>query len=157
MSQNLISLDVTDAQVQAVRAALEQIEAALPGLISMESGDRRGLMLMGPKSETFARQTLRVLEQNPQIVPPSFNLAAAQSDLAAFERLQSVLERVSQLNRRLDDTVAALGSDVMDAALEGYSQIKLSGGAHGLDELRRELGGRFAKQRRKTERAAEPA
>ena len=157
VSQNLISLDVTDQQLQTVRAALDQIEAALPGLISMESGDRRGLMLMGPKSETFARQTLRVLEQNPKIVPPSFDLAGARADLAAFERLQLVLERVTQLTRRLDDTVAALGSDVMDAALEGYSQIKLSGGAQGLDELRRELGGRFAKQRRKAERAPEPA
>ena len=30
VSQNLISLDVTDQQVQTVRAALDQIEAALP-------------------------------------------------------------------------------------------------------------------------------
>ncbi|QCO67542.1 hypothetical protein E5843_06730 [Luteimonas yindakuii] len=50
VSQNLISLDVTDEQVQGVLAALGQIEAALPDLLSMETGDRRGLMLMGPKS-----------------------------------------------------------------------------------------------------------
>ena len=31
VSQHLISLHVTDPQVQAVRAALDQIEAALPG------------------------------------------------------------------------------------------------------------------------------
>ena len=154
MSQNLITLNVTDAQLQTVKTALDQIEAALPGLISMESGDRRGLMLMGPKSEAFARQSLRVLEQNPKIVPPSFDLVGAKADLAAFERLQGVLERVARLTRRLDDTVAALGSDVMDAALEGYSQIKLSGGAQGLDELRREIGGRF---RRASRKVAEPA
>lgn len=157
VSQNLISLEVSQQQLETVRTALDQIEAALPGLISMETGERRGLMLMGPKSETFARQTLRVLEQNPKIVPPSFDLAGAQADLAAFEHLQPVLERVERLRRRLDDTLAMLGSDVMDAALEGYAQIKLSGGAQGLDELRRELGGRFAKQRRKMDQAAEPA
>jgi hypothetical protein len=123
----------------------------------METGDRRGLMLMGPKSETFARQTLRVLEQNPKIVPASLDLAAAKADLAAFERLQPLLEQVTRLQRRLDDTVAMLGSDVMDAALDGYGHIKLSGGAQGLDELRRELGGRFARHRRKPDRAAEPA
>ena len=49
----------------------------------------------------------------------------------------------------MDDTVAALGSDVMDVALEGYALVKVSGRAQGLDELRRELGGRFAKTRRK--------
>ena len=40
-------------------------------------------------------------------------------------------------------------TDVMDVALEGYALVKVSGRAQGLDELRRELGGRFAKTRRK--------
>jgi hypothetical protein len=150
----MISLNVTDEQIAAALAGLQQIEAALAGLISLENGDLRGLMLMGPRSEPFARQTLRVLEQNPGIVPPSLNLREAQADLATLDKLTPVLERVQKLATRLDDTVAALGSDVMDVALEGYGQIKLSGAAHGLDELRRELSGRFAKTRRKV---AEPA
>lgn len=158
VSQNLISLEVSHEQLDAVRSALDRIEAALPGRMSLESGDRRGLMLMRPKSEAFARQTLRVLDQNPKTVPPSLDVAAAQADLAAYDRLRPVLERVQRLARQLDDTVVLLGSDVMDVALDGYSQIKLSGGALGLDELRRELGGRFAKQRRSTAKpAAEPA
>lgn len=154
VSQNLLSLTVTDEQVSAALAGLQQIEAALSGLISLESGERRGLMLMGPRSEPFARQTLRVLEQNPGIVPPSLDLDGARADLDALDRLTPVLERVQRLTARLDDTVAALGSDVMGVALEGYGQLKLSGGAYGLDDLRREIGGRFAKSRRK---AAEPA
>lgn len=154
MSQNLVSLNLTDEQIVAALAGLQQIEAALPGLIALESGERRGMMLMGPRSEPFARQTLRVLEQNPGIVPPSLNLAEARTDLAALDKLTPVLERLQKLTAQLDDTVAALGSDVMDVALEGYGQIKLSGSAHGLDELRRQLSGRFNKTRRKV---AEPA
>lgn len=149
MSQNLVSLNLTDDQIAAALAGLQQIEAALPGLIALESGERRGMMLLGPRSEPFARQTLRVLAQNPGIVPPSLNLADAQADLAALDKLTPVLERLQKLAARVDDTVAALGSDVMDVALEGYGQIKLSGGAHGLDDLRKELSGRFAKSRRK--------
>lgn len=157
MSQNLITLNVTDQQLQTVRSALDQIEAALPGLVSIDPADRKGLMIMGPRSEPFARQTLRVLEQNPKIVPPGMDLAGAQADLAAYDRLRPLLERLQRLASRLDDTVTALGSDTMDFALEGYSQIKLSGGAQGLDELRRELSGRWAKNRRKAEPAPEPA
>jgi len=149
VSQNLITMDVSDSQIETVRVALAQIEAALPGLISLEPADRRGLMIMGPRSEPFARQTLRVLEENPKIVPPSLDLAAAQADLTAHDRLKPLAERVQRLAAQLDDTLAALGSDVMDTALEGYAQIKLSGGAHGLDDLRRELSGRWAKTRRK--------
>ena len=154
MSQNLVSLNLTDEQIAAALAGLQQVEAALPGLIALESGERRGMMLLGPRSEPFARQTLRVLAQNPGIVPPSLNLTDAQADLAALDKLTPVLERLQKLAARVDDTVAALGSDVMDVALEGYGQIKLSGGAHGLDDLRKELSGRFTKSRRKV---AEPA
>jgi hypothetical protein len=71
MSQNLVTLAITDEQLAAALAGLQQVEAALPGLIAFEVGERRGLPLMGPRSEPFARQTLRVLEQNPGIVPPS--------------------------------------------------------------------------------------
>lgn len=154
MSQNLVSLNLTDEQIAAALAGLQQVEAALPGLIALESGERRGMMLLGPRSEPFARQTLRVLAQNPGIVPPSLNLAEAQADLAVLDRLTPVLELLQKLAARVEDTVAALGSDVMDVALEGYGQIKLSGGAHGLEDLRKELSGRFAKSRRKV---AEPA
>lgn len=64
-------------------------------------------------------------------------------------RLTPVFERLQRLAARVDDTLAAPGSDVMDGALDGCNPIKLSAGAHGLDELRRELSGRFAKTRRR--------
>lgn len=36
----------------------------------------------------------------------------------------------------------------MDVAYDGYQQLKLSGAAHGLEDLRRELGSQFARRRR---------
>ena len=115
MAQNLVTLDLTDAQLAAALAALQQLEAALPGLIAFESGERRGLPLMGPRSEPFARQTLRVLEQNPGIVPPSLDLAAARADLEAHDRLRPLLERLQRLTARVDAGRGIRG-DVMDAA-----------------------------------------
>ena len=152
MSLNLISLDITAEQQAAALAALVQLEAALPGLLSLEPDERRKLLWMGDKSEVFCRQTIRVLGDNLQIVPPSLDLTGAQSDLQTLDRLRPVLERLSRLHSTVDDTVSALGSDIMDVALDGYGQLKLSGAAHGLDDLRKEIGGRWAKTRR---RAAE--
>ena len=149
MSLNLISLDITAEQQAAALAALTQLEAALPGLLSLEPDERRKLLWMGDKSEVFCRQTIRVLGDNPQIVPPSLDLAGAQADLQTLDRLRPVLERLSRLHSQLDDTTSALGSDIMDVALDGYGQLKLSGAAHGLDDLRREIGGRFARPSRK--------
>jgi hypothetical protein len=154
VSQNLISLTVTEEQQTAALAALAQLEAALPGLLSLDADERKRLIYMGDKSEVFTRQTVRVLTQNPQIVPPSLNLAEAQADLQALDRLRPVLERLQRLHAQVEDTANALGSDAMAVALEGYGQIKLSGSAHGLDELRKEIGGRWAKTRRRPVEAA---
>ncbi|QSX78129.1 hypothetical protein [Agrilutibacter solisilvae] len=146
--QNLVSLTVSEAQVAQALAGLAQIEAALPGLISLDPADRRSLSHMGPKSEVFVRLALRGLEQNPQIVPASLDLAAAKQDMDAHDKLRPVFEQMRRLMTRLDDTVGALGSDAMEAALEGYNHIKIASAAHGLEGLRKELAARWSKSRR---------
>ncbi len=149
MSQNMISMVITDEQLAAALAGAAQIEAALPGLVSLEPAVRRGLLHMGQKTEVFGRGTIRALVQNPQIVPPSLDLAGAQSDLAALDQLRPIDETLQRLHSRVEDTLAALGHDVMDVALDGYGQLKLSGAAHGLEDLRRDLGARFSRTRRR--------
>lgn len=153
MTQNIISLELSDGQITIALEALTELEGALAGLISLEAEERRRLTKMGQKSEVFCRQALSVLAQNPQIVPPSLNLAEAQSDLRALDRLRPVLDRLQRLAERGADTEIALGSDVMDVALEGYGLLKVSGKNQGLDGLRKELSARWAK----TRRTAEPA
>lgn len=157
MAQNLISVQYSNEQIAAAGAALDQLETSLPGLISLDADDAKGLVFMGARSEPFCRQTLRVLDQNRQIVPPSLDLAGAQADLAAIDQLRPLMERMQRLLSRVDDTVNALGSDVMVTALEGYGQLKLSGAAHGLDDLRKEVGTRWARQRRTRPAEVEPA
>ncbi|SKA11730.1 hypothetical protein [Novilysobacter spongiicola] len=71
MSQNHISLDITDDQVTTARAGLDQLATALPGLVAIPDSERRNLIYMGPRSEVFVRQTLRVMAANPQVLPPS--------------------------------------------------------------------------------------
>ncbi|MCI4566698.1 hypothetical protein [Lysobacter sp. CFH 32150] len=153
MTQNIISLELSDGQITIALEALTELEGALAGLISLEAEDRRRLTKMGQKSEVFCRQALSVLAQNPQIVPPSLPLAEAQSDLRALDRLRPVLDRLQRLAERGADTEIALGSDVMDVALEGYGLLKVSGKNQGLDGLRKELSSRFSRTTRKAETA----
>lgn len=149
MSQNMVSLEISEEQASSATAGIAQVGQALPGLMSLEPDDRKGLLYMGPKSEVFCQQVIRILGQNTQIVPPSMDLAGAQADLAALDRLRPIQDQLRQLLSRVDDTVTALGSDLMDFSLEGYGQLKLSGAAQGLEDLRREVGGRFSRRRNK--------
>jgi hypothetical protein len=153
VSQNIISLVLTDAQIKAAMDALTALEGALTGLIALDAEERRRLTKMGQKSEVFCRQAISVLAQNPQIVPPSLHVADAQSDLLALDRLRPVLDRLQKLAERGSDTEIALGSDVMDVALEGYGLLKVSGKNQGLDSLRKELSSRWSRGRRPAEAA----
>lgn len=157
MSQNLVSLTLTDAQLSAIDQALFDLELQLTELIALDVDKRRSLARMGDKSETFCRQALNVLAHNPQIVPPSLKLADGQADLAALDRLRPRLQRLQRLTERASDTEIALGSDVMNVALQGYALLKVSGKNQGLEGLRKELGARFAKSSRPGEGGAASA
>jgi len=150
MTQILVSLKLTDAQLTAVDAALTEIETQLAGLIAMPTQQKRGLKKMGRKSEAFCRQALRVLEQNPQMVPANVPLADAVANLESLEQLRPRMVRLARLSERAYDTDIALGSDVMGVALQGYSLMKLTGRTEGIEGLRQALGGRFAKSSRQT-------
>lgn len=157
MSQNLIELKLSDADYIEIDAALGMLEDRLSGLIDMDASERRGLAKMGDKSEAFCRQTLRVMAQNPGIVPANVQLADAQADLKQLDALRERSARLRQLLGRCDDTELALGSDVMSTALEGYALLKVLGKGSGLEELRQGIGARFARQGGAAEREATSA
>ncbi len=145
MSQNLISLNISDADFAEIDAALGTLEAKLAGLIDLSTDERRSLSKMGDKSEAFCRQTLTVLAQNPQLVPASLDVAEAERDLIALDALRGRTNRLRQLLGRAEDTEVALGSDVMSASLEGYALLKVLGKGSGLEALRKGISARFAR------------
>ena len=146
MSQNIISLGFTDADLTAIDEAFAVLEQKLAPLIGLSPDERRGLVKMGDKSEAFCRETLIVLAQNPQLLPPSFNLAEAQNNLAHLNKVRPFAARLRRLLEKADDGETALGSDVMSAALEGYALVKVSGKGAGLDALRHGMSARFTRK-----------
>ena len=154
MSQNLISLQLTEQDLTTLNALVGDIESRLTGLVSLDNASRRQLTKMGDKSEAFVRQTLLVLAQNPEIVPPALGLAEAQADLRALDQLRPLLARLQRLTERVSDSEMALGSDLMSVALEGYGLLKVSGRNKGLEALSGALSARFARSPKKV---VEPA
>lgn len=152
--QNIISVQLSDQDLAEVDQALATLQRVFAALVVLQPQQRRELTKMGDKSEAFCRQTLALLAANPQIVPSSLRLAEAQADLQALDRLRPRLLQLSQLVERADDSLLALGSDVMTAALEGYGLLKLSGKSEALKGARRELSSRFSRRARTSEAVA---
>src|SRR5690606_22912603 len=101
MSQNLLSLELSAEDLTAINGALTDIESRLAGrLVALDNDARRQITKMGNKSEAFVRQTLMVLEQNPDIVPAALHLEEAQADLRAVDALRPVQARLQRLAER---------------------------------------------------------
>jgi hypothetical protein len=157
MSQNIISITFTDEEQTALTAAVEQIKQLLATkTIAMNADMRRQLLKMGVKSENFCRQAISGLDKNRQVVPPSLGLDEALLDLRALDIVRPVLLDLEQLVERLRDTETALGSDLMDTAVQGYSLLKHTGRNQGLDNLVKDLGVRFSRRAPSPTAAVEP-
>ena len=151
MSQNLISITLSNDQITAIDHAIGETENLLQGLVSLSIDARRTAAKMGPKSEAFCRQTITALRLYPQVVPPSVGVEEARFDLDMLDQLRPLFQRLHRLSQRAADSELALGSDVMVASLQGYRVLKAVGRSEGLESLRRELGdSRFSKTARTT-------
>ena len=151
--QNLVSLHLSADDLAAFDRALGTIESILAHGVALTPQQRRDLYKMGDKSEAFCRQSLMLLTNNPQVVPPSLNVTEALADLQALDALRPRLDKLRQLTERADDTELALGSDVMGVALEGYALLKVAGKGEALKAARRDLSARFAKPGKRAEPA----
>ena len=154
MTQNLVAIEFSPADLEAIDGALAVLEAKLGILITLSADERRTAIKMGDKSEVFCRQTELVLRQNPGIVPGNFDLAGLQQDIVALDALRSLQQRLRTLTDRTDDTELALGSDIMSASFDGYALAKVGGKGTALDTLRDAMLTRLS---RKPRTPAKPA
>lgn len=154
MSQNLIDLDLDAARVARMDTALAALETELAGMVALAPEEMRELTKMGAKSEAFVRQAATAFGENPGVLPRNFDLEAFQRDLAALDALRPRLQRITRIRERMLGAEVALGSDLMNASLEGYAVLKVSGKGEGMEGLRRLLSQRFTRTARGN--AAEP-
>lgn len=139
MTQNLVSVHLSDADLSSLDQAIAALEVLSARFVSLSGDEVRGLTKMGDKSEPFCRQTLMVLEQNRETLPPSFDLAEMKADLAAMDVLRPRVLQLKEVLARMEDTLIALGSDTMVAASEGYALMKMFGKAEGLSALQQTM------------------
>lgn len=147
MSQNLVDMKLDAETPDTISQSMVALESVLQGLIALEPYQRRELTKMGDKSEAFCRQAVVAFSENPGVLPRNFDLDGFRSDLATLDALRPIIGRIGRLYQRLVDTEMALGSDLMNNALEGYAVLKVAGKGQGLDRMRETLAARFTRRR----------
>ena len=148
MPDNHISATLSQADRQAVLDAVNTIRAKLPFLIDLSPEERKALPKMGDTGRGFVAQALEVAEQNPDILPRSFDVSEMRKDLELLNALLPVVTAFAQLNELLDDTYTEVSSEAYASALLVYQYVRAAGKGSALDGALDALGQRFARKSR---------
>ena len=151
MSDERISLTLNRAQLVAIDNAIEAIESNLERLLTIdEAYDEDDDELpqrptsrpftpaqetrLGGRQESFCRETLMRLLQNPQL--DASDISDAGEVLRALDQLRPRLVRLQRLGERASHAHSALSEHVMMCALMGYRLLEHAGRHDGLQTLR---------------------
>jgi len=149
---NLVSIQIPQEDLDAVKAALTTIEEKLlPHLVDLTKEDRKGLPKMRDKTVPFVEKALEYAETNSQLVPAYLNVPEMRTDFNAVGTLTELYRRVEQLYDTLDDTILLSGSEAYKSALNFYKAVKnaAKAGAHGAEVISNDLKQRFEKSKEK--------
>ena len=148
MPDNRVSASISEADLQAVLAAVETIHQKLPFLIALTPEQRRSLPKMGDRSRAFVGKALNVAQLTSDYLPRSFSVEEMERDVALTEALRTILTSLTSLQEQVSDTYTEVGSEAYSAALVVYQYARTSGEAAGLEALLDDMGQRFARKSR---------
>lgn len=83
-----ISAEASDADLQAVKTALETVRQKLPFLVTLTPAERRHLFKMGDKSLAFVQNSLQAARNNPGILPAKLRSAGIRTGREAGRRVE---------------------------------------------------------------------
>ena len=110
MTENHITISITQAQVDTVLAALKTLDDSLPGLIELTPEQRKTMSHYSDKDLGFILKTLSLAEQHPEIFPSSFNLDAMRRDVDTQQKLDTILYALTLLTGKFQDSRFAAAS-----------------------------------------------
>ncbi|MEO0407444.1 MAG: hypothetical protein AAF289_08855 [Cyanobacteria bacterium P01_A01_bin.135] len=104
--------------------AIATIQTKRPFLITLTTQERRRLFKMGPKSLSFVNNSHMTAQSNADILPVSFDLSGYKQDYQLAMALSDIHARLQQLDEQVDDTLMAVGGELMRSSLSVHDYVK---------------------------------
>jgi hypothetical protein len=157
MPENRVSASLSQADLQAVLAAIQTIRDKLPFLIDLTPDERRAMPKIGDTGHNFAAQALTIATQNLDLLPRAFDLAEFQRDVELLAALRPLVAAVTQLQELIEDTYLQVGSEAYVSALAVYGYAKAGNKGAALDSLLADMKRRFTRKTSKSSTSTTPA
>ena len=124
-NESRISADLAPADVTTVLSAVDDIESALPFLITLTKDERRRKKALGPIRVGYVTEVSTIVKAFPSAIPDDFpttefNRGAKLMNSGLFE----IQARIAALNEKLTDTVTELGTEMYTRSNMAYKYLK---------------------------------
>ena len=103
---------------------LQAIRELLPFLINLTKEERGKGGGLGRDRYAFLMEARDIARNNPGLLPPVFDMAGWEADIALHGALRQLLQQVSSLHEALDDTVLALRIESQGRAADVRDYVK---------------------------------
>ena len=123
--ENRISIEIPPADLQAIKAALQQVQSLLePYVIALTPEQRKTIPKMSDGTEPFVEKVMDYAANNAEFLPPFVNPAELQKDWNATMGLLPLLRMTQQIQDTMSDTAMLAGSEAYVGALSYYNSVK---------------------------------
>lgn len=121
-----------------------------PFAVTLTPEERKSMLKMGDKSNSFVEKALEYTRTNPEFVPAYLNVAEFETDFVETKNLIGVMSLATQVSNSIDDTQLAAGSEAYHAALYYYGNVQQSAAVNvpGAKAIYDELKKRFPNTRK---------
>ncbi|WP_439481853.1 hypothetical protein [Cyclobacterium plantarum] len=149
-TKNAVSIQIPEAELQAVREALATLKTTLgPYLIALSPAERQTVPKMSDGTLPFVEKVMEYARDDSQFLPPYVDLQEMDKDWNVVKGLMPVLRDLQQLESNLNDTVMMAGSEAYVGALSFYNSVKYGAKVNAADAkvIYEDLKQRFQKSR----------
>ena len=151
-AQNLVSASI-DAQTKTdILQKLSDIKSKLGFLLTLQPDEIQSIFKAGNGYAPFIEKAHNAVNGHPEIMSGVFDAEEFKRDFQLSKDLTAISDQVNQLADSLQNTMLAVNSDALAAALDVYSAVKLNKDkVPGLNVVANEMAEFFKRTRKKTE------
>jgi hypothetical protein len=123
--KNIHDKSIPKNLIEQALSKINEADALLDDYLdSLTPEDRQAFFKMGDKSYAFVEKTVELAAINPKFAPSYFKLDELKIDLEDAVNLRTLINRLQQLSRKLEDTAMLAGSEAIAQSLSYYNSVK---------------------------------
>ena len=148
LTNNRLNVTATEAQITAVKDAIQVLIDNLPFLIGLTMEERETLPAIDVENKVFTEDAITAGVNNMEMLPSFISVSFMQTDMTLFNQLDEVILLMKQFMEKLEDTQLLAGSEAYVTALMIYKLFGAAAdaGVPGADAIVAQLRERFAEQ-----------